>query len=141
MIPVSFIGLFITFSVFDLRFDNGIFAAFIFTSGLSVNSALYIINEFNSLKKMRPNAPLMDLYVAAFRHKIMPINYTIVSTVLGLIPFILINKDQVFWYTFAVGTIAGCIFSLVGVFVFLPAFLRITTQGTRISQSQTPDSI
>lgn len=128
MMPVSFIGLFITFSVLDLRFDNGIFAAFIFTSGLSVNSALYIINEFNSLKKMRPNALPMDLYVAAFRHKIMPINYTIVSTVLGLIPFILINKDQVFWYTFAVGTIAGCIFSLVGVFVFLPAFLSIKSR-------------
>jgi len=140
MIPVSFIGLFITFSVFDLRFDNGIFAAFIFTSGLSVNSALYIINEFNSLKKMRPIAPPMDLYVAAFRHKIMPINYTIVSTVLGLIPFILINKDQVFWYTFAVGTIAGCIFSLVGVFVFLPAFLRITTPDNRTSQSIIPDA-
>jgi multidrug efflux pump subunit AcrB len=55
----------------------------------------------------------------------MPINYTIVSTVLGLLPFILINKDQVFWYSFAVGTIAGCLFSLVGVYVFLPAFLKI----------------
>jgi len=136
MIPVSFIGLFITFSVFELRFDNGIFAAFIFTSGLSVNSALYIINEFNSLKKMRPAAPPMDLYVAAFRHKIMPINYTIVSTVLGLLPFILINKDQVFWYSFAVGTIAGCLFSLVGVFVFLPAFLKIKSRDTRVSQAQ-----
>jgi multidrug efflux pump subunit AcrB len=132
MIPVSFIGLFITFSMVDLRFDNGIFAAFIFTSGLSVNSALYIINEFNSLKKMRPAALPMDLYVAAFRHKIMPINYTIVSTVLGLIPFILINKDQEFWYSFAVGTIAGCLFSLVGVFVFLPAFLKIKSQNNQI---------
>ncbi|MBN1951001.1 MAG: efflux RND transporter permease subunit [Bacteroidales bacterium] len=131
MIPVSFIGLFITFSVVDLRFDNGIFAAFIFTSGLTVNSALYIINEFNSLKKMRPDALPMDLYVAAFRHKIMPIKYTIVSTVLGLIPFILINRDQEFWYSFAVGTIAGCVFSLVGVFVFLPAFLRIETSKVR----------
>ena len=131
MIPVSFIGLFVTFSIFKLPIDNGIFAAFIFTSGLSVNSALYIINEFNSLKKMRPGARPMDLYVAAFRHKIMPINYTIISTVLGLIPFILINKEQVFWYTFAIGTIAGCLFSLVGVFVFLPAFLRISPKKAK----------
>jgi len=139
MIPVSFIGLFITFSVFNMHFDNGIFAAFVFTSGLSVNSALYIINEYNSLKKMRPQARAMDLYIAAFRHKIMPIYYTIISTVLGLLPFILINKNQVFWYTFAVGTIAGCIFSLVGVFVFLPAFLQLKDRGSRISQSQTPE--
>jgi multidrug efflux pump subunit AcrB len=80
---------------------------------------------------MRPAALPMDLYVAAFRHKIMPINYTIVSTVLGLIPFILINKDQEFWYSFAIGTIAGCVFSLVGVFVFLPAFLRIRPSKVR----------
>ncbi|MEZ5071355.1 MAG: efflux RND transporter permease subunit [Bacteroidales bacterium] len=125
MIPVSFIGIFLTFSLFELPFDNGIFAAFIFTSGLSVNSALYIINEYNSLRKMRPGAPPPVLYGAAFRHKIMPINYTIVSTVLGLLPFLLINRGQTFWYPFAVGTIAGCVFSLLGVFVFLPGFLGL----------------
>ncbi len=128
MIPVSFIGLFIAFSIFDIRFDNGIFAAFVFTSGLSVNSALYIINEYNSLQKMRPNAELMTLYMAAFRHKIMPIIYTIGSTVLGLVPFILINKDQDFWYSFAIGTIAGLLFSLIGVFIYLPVFLNLDLQ-------------
>ncbi len=131
MIPVSFIGLFAGFAFFDIRMDNGIFAAFIFSSGLSVNAALYIINEFNSLKKMRPNARDMKLYLAAYRHKIMPILYTIVSTILGLMPFILINRNQEFWYSFAVGTMASCLFSLVGVFVFLPAYMGIRAQADR----------
>jgi len=68
------------------------------------------------------------LYMAAFRHKIMPIIYTIGSAVLGLVPFILINKDQDFWYSFAIGTIAGLLFSLIGVFVYLPVFMKLDLQ-------------
>nr|PID92167.1 MAG: hypothetical protein CSA96_04685 [Bacteroidota bacterium] len=80
---------------------------------------------------MRPNARDMKLYLAAYRHKIMPILYTIVSTILGLMPFILINRNQEFWYSFAVGTMASCLFSLVGVFVFLPAYMGIRAQADR----------
>jgi multidrug efflux pump subunit AcrB len=52
-IPVSFIGLFLTFAIFKIKFDQGGYAAMILLCGLTVNSALYIINDFNNLRKSR----------------------------------------------------------------------------------------
>ena len=47
IIPVSFIGLFLTFYIFNLGFDQGGFAAFILSCGFTVNSAIYLMDEYN----------------------------------------------------------------------------------------------
>ena len=67
-------------------------------------------------------------YVTAFNHKIIPILLTILSTILGMIPFLIDGPDeQPFWYSLAVGTIGGLIFSVVPIFLFLPSVLRLKT--------------
>ena len=50
-------------------------------------------------------------------------NATILSTALGLIPFLTDGPDEVFWYAFALGTIGGLAFSLVALVFFLPAWM------------------
>lgn len=119
-IPISFIGVFLTFYFFDLNFDQGGFASFILLSGITVNAGIYILNEYNNLKKQRINLPERSVYLRAWNRKIIPILLTIVSTILGFIPFMVGLDKESFWFPLAAGTIGGLLFSLVGLFVLLP---------------------
>ena len=132
LIPVSFIGVFLIFGLSEFTFDQGGFAAFVMLSGIVVNAGIYLINEFmksgRSLDSVRHlegqarNRYMVRRYVKAFNHKINPIMLTIISTVLGLIPFLFDGPKEVFWFAFAVGTIAGMLFSIVALVIFLPVF-------------------
>ena len=123
-IPISFIGVFLTFSLFGFQFDQGGYASFLLLSGLVVNSALYIINDLNILKRNKQNTPLIKLYIKAYNTKITPIALTILSTVLGLIPFIFFGEQEVFWFALAVGTTGGLIFSVIAVVFILPIMFK-----------------
>ncbi|MFN3554481.1 MAG: efflux RND transporter permease subunit [Bacteroidales bacterium] len=124
LIPVSFAGLFLTFYLFELNFDQGGWAAFILLSGLAVNAGLYILNDFNNFRNSHSGRTPQQLYLRAFRYKITPVLLTISSTVIGLIPFVAGQREP-FWFAFAAGTMGGLVFSLLGVFFFFPVFLRL----------------
>ncbi|WP_462318517.1 efflux RND transporter permease subunit, partial [Marinilabilia sp.] len=119
-IPVSFIGLFLTFAIFKINFDQGGYAAMILLCGLTVNAALYIINDFNNMRKRNHNQSKFKLYLKAFNHKIIPIALTTLSTIMGLLPFLLAGSDEGFWFSLAAGATGGLVFSLIAVAVFMP---------------------
>ena len=119
LIPISFIGLFLTYYVTGVPFGTGGFAAMVLLAGLTVNAGIYIICQNNNQHGLKK-------YVTAFNHKIIPILLTILSTVLGMIPFLIDGPDdQPFWYSLAVGTIGGLMFSIIPIFLFLPCVLRL----------------
>lgn len=123
MIPISFIGVFLTFYLFEYNFDQGGYASFILLCGISVNSALYILNDFNNFKKQYPKKNIQWQYFKAFNYKIIPIILTIISTIVGLIPFVWNGQNEAFWFSFAVGSTGGLLFSLIGIFIYLPLFI------------------
>ena len=118
-IPISFIGLFLTFAVFDFYFDQGGYAAFVLLSGLVVNAAIFIVNDLNNLKKGDYNKNV----ILAVTGKARPVMLTIVSTCFGLIPFLIEGQNEVFWFSLAAGTIGGLVISVFAVFVCLPVWL------------------
>ena len=145
MVPVSFIGLFLAFGLSDFSFDQGGFAAFVMLSGIVVNAGIYLVTTYQSLLKDRSqNRPLsllptqarrpaaesveaprpgsIHLYVRAFSLKIIPITLTIVSTILGLVPFLTDGPEEIFWFDFALGTISGMLFSVLALIFVLPVF-------------------
>ena len=126
IIPVSYVGVFLTFYLFDFTFDQGGFAAFLLLSGIVVNAALYILNDYNNYNK-RLNGKILPVrvFLKAYNGKIIPIFLTVLSTVFGLIPFIAGGEDEAFWFSLAAGTMGGLIFSIAAIFVFLPAFLSL----------------
>lgn len=67
----------------------------------------------------------MRLYLKAFNHKIIPVFLTIISTVLGLVPFVWSGQNEVFWFAFAAGAMGGLIFSVVAIMIYLPLFLKL----------------
>lgn len=125
LIPISFIGVFLTFYLFGFNFDQGGFASFILLSGLVVNAAIYIINDFNNLTARMGKPATVRTYLKAYNQKIIAIMLTILSTVLGLIPFVMGGQKEVFWFAFAVGAMGGLIFSLVAIILYLPLLLRL----------------
>jgi multidrug efflux pump subunit AcrB len=116
-IPVSFIGLFLTFAIFKINFDQGGYAAMILLCGLTVNATLYIINDFNNLTYIKSPT---KRFLKAFNHKIVPILLTTLSTILGLLPFLLGGKNEGFWFSLAAGAIGGLIFSVIAVVILMP---------------------
>lgn len=119
MIPISFIGVFITFWLFDLKFDQGGFASFVLLSGLVVNAGIYIINEYNQIGNNG-----VRQYMRAYNRKIIPILLTVISTVLGMVPFVVVSREP-FWFSFAAGAMGGMVFSVVAIVVVMPIFLRL----------------
>ena len=136
LIPFSFIGLFLTFHVFKIRPDEGVLAAMLLLAGLVVNSALYIVNDYNNFKKKGKALTKLKLYIKAYNAKIIPITLTIMSTVIGLAPFLLAGKDERFWFSLAAGTIGGLIFSIIGLVLFLPVFMGISREHGAGSMEQ-----
>jgi multidrug efflux pump subunit AcrB len=125
-VPLSFIGLFVTFAWFDFYFDQGGYAAFILLGGLVVNASIFILNDFNTIRQINPHKALLK----AVAGKTSPILLTVLSTCFGLIPFLLEGQNEVFWFSLAAGTIGGLLFSLFAVFVFLPVVLLDKSRAT-----------
>lgn len=123
IIPLSFIGIFITFSWGGFYFDQGGYAAFILLAGIVVNAAIFILNETRNYRSNDWNRNL----VKACSRKFLPILLTIVSTCLGLVPFLMDGQQEVFWFSFAVGVIGGLLFSVFLVFVIFPVLLMKRT--------------
>ena len=125
VIPISFIGIFLAFYLFELNFDQGGFASFILLSGLTINANIYIIDEYNNIRKRSSEIRPLRVYLKAWNAKVRPICLTVISTILGFIPFLIGEHKEAFWFPLAVGTIGGLIVSLVATFLFLPLFMGV----------------
>lgn len=121
-IPISFIGIFLTYYLFGLSFDLGGMASFVLLSGITVNASIFMLSEYNSMYKRHPHQNPLKLYLEAFKLRAFPIFLTIISTALGFLPF-LIGPQGDFWFGLATGTIGGLLFSLVAVLIYLPIFV------------------
>lgn len=119
MIPIAFIGLFLAFGLTRVTFDKGGFAAFVMLSGITVNAGIYLVSAW--LQEGSSRGPVRR-YIKAFDKKIWPISLTILSTILGLVPFLFDGPTEVFWFSFAIGTIAGMFFSIMAFILYLPVF-------------------
>lgn len=120
IIPISFIGIFLTFYWFKLNFDQGGFTSFILLSGITINAGIYILDEYNRVRKQKPGLSSLKAYLKAWNAKIIPIFLTVVSTILGFIPFMIGTQKEAFWFPLAAGTIGGLIMSIIGIFIFMP---------------------
>lgn len=136
LIPISFIGIFLTFYFSGVNFGTGGFASLVLLSGLVVNAAIYVINEYNGfvnrnrerLNRIHP----VRLYVKAYNHKIIAVLLTILSTILGLVPFLIDGpKAEEFWFSFAIGTMGGLLFSLVALVFFMPILMPFFSRRNR----------
>lgn len=134
LIPISFIGLFLIFSLFDFYFDQGGYAAFVMLGGLAVNAGIFILNDFNNRKTGVYNRNILKSVAG----KAVPILLTVLSTCFGLVPFLIEGQNEIFWFSLAIGTIGGLVFSMVGVFWILPVLMWRKMSKTQGSPNPLP---
>jgi len=131
LIPVSFIGTFLTYWLSGVEFGTGGFASMVLLSGLTVNAGIYIVCEYRNQLADHPAVSPMRTYVRAYSHKIIAVFLTILSTVLGLIPFFIDGAKESFWFSFAVGSTGGLLFSIFALVFIMPIFLRLSNLKKR----------
>ena len=122
LIPVSCIGIFLTFYWFNVRLDQGGYTSFLLVSGLAVNGLILIVNEYNYLRKNYGEYTGVKCYGEAIRRKLTPILLTVASTAAGLVPFLMGGRNEVFWHALAAGTIGGLLFSVFVIIFISPLF-------------------
>ncbi len=132
LIPISFIGVFLIFAVGGFNFDRGGFAAFVMLGGLAVNAGIFILNDLNNFHSGTFGRNILK----AVAGKAIPILLTVLSTCFGLVPFIIEGQNEIFWFSLAIGTIGGLVFSLVGVFWILPVMMWRKTMSTSLLKRQ-----
>ena len=123
LIPASFIGIFLTFYWGGFYFDQGGYASFLLVSGTVVNSLILLANDFNYFRRSQPNSNHISIFTKAFRQKIVPIWLTVISTVVGMVPFMVLGDKEVFWFSLSVGGAGGLLFSLLVITFFVPVIL------------------
>ncbi|MEL6699086.1 MAG: efflux RND transporter permease subunit [Bacteroidota bacterium] len=123
MVPLSFVGIFFTFYYWVLGMDQGGMASFILCAGLTVNAAIFIMDEYNFMKKLYPHISSLNTYLRVVEQKLFPIALTLCSSILGFIPFILQGENEVFWFGLGVGTVGGLSFSFIGLILFMPLII------------------
>lgn len=120
-IPITYIGVFCSFTLFEIPFGQGGFAALVLLSGLSVSLTIYLIAEYSQLCYERKLNGI-NMYIKSLNHNIVPILLAVFSSILGF-SSLLIGMDDVLWSSLALGTIGGLIFLVFAIFIYLPLFL------------------
>lgn len=121
LIPSSLSGIFILCIILGIRPDQSCLAAIVVTCGLAVNSGIYIAMEYMQDTRL----PGPKRFARAFGRKSIPTAMTILSTMLGLTPFLFSGQKDGFWFMLSAGIIAGLLFSCIGLLVLLPAFISL----------------
>ena len=130
LIPVSFIGLFLAFPTFSVNFGQGGYAAMIMLCGITVNAGIYLTSEYRTISTASGRTDLKT-YIKAFNRKIVPTMLTILSTVLGLIPFLFDANSAPFWYSFAIGVMSGMLFSVIAIVIVMPVFFPLKVKNVQ----------
>ena len=131
LIPVSFMGMFLAYPIFGVSFEQGGFAAMIMLCGITVNAGIYLTSEYRTIAAATGHHGL-GTYIKAYNRKIVPTMLTILSTVLGLIPFLFDGKQNPFWFSFAVGVMSGMLFSVIAIVLIMPVFFPLKAKSHTI---------
>ncbi len=132
LIPVSFMGLFLAYPIFGVSFGQGGFAAMIMLCGITVNAGIYLTSEYRTIAAATGQHGLKT-YIKAYNRKIVPTMLTILSTVLGLIPFLFDGKQNQFWFSFAIGVMSGMLFSVIAIVFIMPVFFPLKAKSHEIN--------
>ncbi len=117
-IPLSFIGVFYTFYLFNIPFTTGGYAALLLLVGITVNNTFILVNNIY-LNKNRN----LDFLSRKAYDRIRPIFLTTITTIVGLIPLVVFEDSGSFWYPFAVATIGGLTTSSLLQLIFIPLIM------------------
>lgn len=119
-IPLAMVGVFIAFVVMDYSFDSTGYIGVILLFGIVVNNAILLIDNINL--HLRSTSKIVESIVIGTKERIRPIFMTSATTVLGMLPLVLLKEEgsSDIWSTLALCTVGGLTTSALLILVVLP---------------------
>lgn len=122
-VPLALIGVFVAFVIADFPFDSSAYIGVILLGGIVVNNSILLVDHINLKKK--EGLPVLDAVLAGARERIRPIFMTTSTTVLGMLPLVLIQLEverRRLWSSLALSAVGGLISSTIFILIVIPIF-------------------
>ncbi len=120
-VPLALIGVFIAFVLADFPFDASAYIGVILLGGIVVNNSILLVDHINLKRKQ--GVPFLEAVLKGSRERVRPILMTTSTTVLGMLPLVLIQMEverRKIWSTLALTTVGGLISSTFFILIAIP---------------------
>lgn len=138
-IPLALIGVFYAFVIMDYSFDSTAYIGCILLAGIVVNNSILLIDNIN--RHLRETKNIIESISIGAKERIRPIFMTSATTVLGMLPLIILKKADAsdIWSSLALCTVGGLTTSAFFILFVLPIFyyLFYKLQGFIFKQAKT----
>jgi len=122
-VPLSLIGVFVAFVIARYAFDSSAYIGVILLAGIVVNNAILLVDHINLRRRL--GFSLLEAIIVGTRERVRPIFMTTSTTVLGMLPMVLIQteagKNQI-WSSLALCTVGGLVSSTTLILIVIPIF-------------------
>ncbi len=122
-VPLALIGVFVAFVVADFSFDMSARIGVILLGGIVVNNSILLVDHINLRRSQ--GLPLLEAVLKGSRERVRPIFLTTSTTVLGMLPMVLIQVEErrrYIWSSLALSTVGGLISSTIFILIVIPIF-------------------
>ncbi|MCK4764401.1 MAG: efflux RND transporter permease subunit [Candidatus Aminicenantes bacterium] len=123
-IPLGLIGVFAAFVKMEYSFTSASYIGIIILSGVVVNNAILLVDNIN--RHVRKSKDLVQAIVVGTKERIRPIFMTTATTVLGMMPLIILKQKAAssadIWSNLALCTVGGLTTSATFILFVLPIF-------------------
>lgn len=122
-VPLALIGVFVAFVLVDFPFDSSAYIGVILLGGIVVNNSILLVDHINL--KRKEGLSLLDAVLKGARERIRPIFLTTITTVLGMLPLVLIQIEagrRRIWSSLALSAVGGLISSTIFILIIIPIF-------------------
>jgi HAE1 family hydrophobic/amphiphilic exporter-1 len=122
-VPLALIGVFVAFVIADFPFDSSAYIGVILLGGIVVNNSILLVDHINL--KRKEGLPVLEAVLVGARERIRPIFMTTSTTVLGMLPLVLIQLEverRRLWSSLALSAVGGLISSTILILIVIPIF-------------------
>ncbi len=120
-VPLALIGVFVAFVLANFPFDASAYIGVILLGGIVVNNSILLVDHINLKRKQ--GLPFLEAVLKGSRERIRPILMTTSTTVLGMLPLVVIQMEvgrRKIWSTLALTTVGGLISSTIFILIVIP---------------------
>ena len=138
-VPMALIGVFMIFVMTDASFTREAYIGVIMMGGIVVNNAILLVDHVNKVR-LRGGHTLEEAILVGTLERVRPILMTTATTVLGLMPLVIMSEhvDANIWNALGYALIGGLLSSTFFVLTTTPALYLLFERVGRHSAADDP---
>ena len=122
-VPLALCGVFVAFVISGFAFDSSAYIGVILLGGIVVNNSILLVDRIN--RNRREGLGLIEAVVQGSKDRVRPILMTAGTTILAMLPLILIQVEvgrRRIWSSLALATVGGLTSSTIFILAVIPIF-------------------